>query len=249
MEVMDSYTACVAIFHLRHDFCLGLTTPTAEEIQMVKGQMQFKTAETDKDDDFLAKGGRIGTTGVLKTVKIAPSENKASIAAMSATTDQCFDALYRAFEILYSRAKSEVEKGLEYVDYETITRLKLSAPLYGIFSDTMKEQIAQWKDLSSGMLLNVVAEGASWKQKSTGVLDLSASMYELLYDGQQNALVMPSTIEFTISIPTNYHRLSHYKVAFVAQSIEDFQENIYFAKSEFPYSSHISIVQKIAGEG
>jgi len=249
MNVLDSFTACAITLHLRQDFSLGLTPPATEEIQAIKGQMQFKSAATDEDDDFMAKGGRIGTTGVLKSLQITTSSNAARVHAMSANTEQCFDALYQAFEVLYGKQSSEVDRGVEYANYDTITKVHLDAPLYGMFSDQMKEQIAQWKDLSTGMVLNVVEEGASWKQKNTGALDLSAGVFNRLYEGQQSALIMPSEIEFTISVPTNYHKLSHHKVSIYTRSVEDFQNDIYFAKSDFPYSTHLALVEKISGQG
>lgn len=248
MNVIDSFTACSVTLHLRQDFSLSLTPPNSDEIQSVKGEMQFKTVEIDEDDDFQAKGGRIGNSGVLKFLQIVTSKNAARVNGMSTNTEDCFEALYQAFNMLYARSQAEVDKGVEYVDYHTITKIKLDTPLYGIFSVTLKGLIAQWKDLNSGMLLNVLKENDSLKENYSGAIDLSENVFQRLYDGQEHALVIPSRIEFTISIPTNYYKLSHYKIAVHVESVEDFQNNVYFVTSDFPYSSHIEIIEKISEE-
>lgn len=249
MQVIDSYTACQVTLHIRQDFVLRLTPPSEDEVRACRGEFSLKHGELDDEGDFMSGGGIVAQNGVIKRLHIVTSKNAAQVACMNASTDVCFDVLYRSFQLLFGKSGCDLDAGTEYADYETVTRVQLEEPLYGLYSDTMQKQIAKWKDLASGALVNVIKPGESWRQKCGGVLDVCADTFRKLYEGQANALVVPSAIQFSISIPTNFYKLSHHKVSIAVESVEDFQQNVYFVRSEMPYAAHLAVIEALTGKG
>ncbi|MGM0582946.1 MAG: hypothetical protein ACQETL_19875 [Bacteroidota bacterium] len=246
-KVIDSYTASIITVHLKKDFTLSLSVPTDDDIQRIKNEYSLKKAKIDDDNDFMASGGEIAKNKIIKGLGMVMSKEAIQIKLLGATTDDCFDLLYNSIAILYGKNASQMDGGIKYVDYETTTKVQLDKPIYSVYSDAMKNLISSWKNLDSGALIGVINDGESFKSKSKGVVDLNSEEYNRLYQGQSSGLVVPSAIQFNISIPTNYYKLSHHKVSITVESVEDFQENIYFVQTKFPYKAHLELIDLIAG--
>ncbi|PCH62413.1 MAG: hypothetical protein COC19_02955 [SAR86 cluster bacterium] len=246
-HTINSYTSCIISVHLKQDFILSLTPPLAEDVDRVKNNFSFKKAEIDEENDFVSAGGVWSETKVIKSLSIVTSKNAAQVKILGGTTDDCFDIIYETMEVLYGKKQGDVDSGIRYVDYETTTKVVLDKPLYSVYSQEVQKLIKSWKELSDGSMIGVIKEGESWKDHSKSAIDICEEDFKRLYEGQSSALIMPSVVQFTISVPTNFHRLSHHKVSIAVESVEDFQENTYFIQTEFPYKSHLNIIDLIAG--
>jgi len=246
-RTIDSYTSCIITAHLKQDFILSLTPPLSEDVDRVKNKFAFKKAEIDEDNDFVSAGGVISQAKVIKSLSIVTSKNAAQIKILGGATDDCFDVLYEAMQALYGKSQGDVDRGIRYVDYETTTKVVLDTPLYSVYSQEVQKLIKSWKELEDGSMIGIIKDGESWKKHSNSAIDICEEDYKRLYEGQESALIVPSVVQFTISVPTNFHRLSHHKVSIAVQSVEDFQENTYFIQTEFPYKSHLNIIDLIAG--
>ncbi len=245
-KVITSYTATQLTVNLSQDFRLRLLKPNKKQIDELTRTLSLNEAILDDDDDFISSGGQIPNNkmGVLKELKIFLSQNIVRISCMGAETSDCFDILYLAFDVLFGVKKELVDAGIDYTGYQTITKVRMNKPIYKIFNDKMQQQIREWQDLKSETVIKANS-GESWASSQSGMIDISQSKFDRLYKGQENAIVIPSAVKFTIVVPTNYSRTSHYEISIQVQSVADFYENTYFISTELPYESHVSLIDII----
>lgn len=246
-KIMNTYTVCQVTEHLHQDFVLTLLKPNQARITECKNAFQLNEAGLDNDDDFLAAGGIVDAhdKGVIKRLEIIQSKNAARATCMGGGTKMCFDVLYKTFNLLYGKSSDNVDAGINYCSYSTVTKVKLDKPIYGLFSNKMQQMIANWKNLSTGEVVKVVERGKSWKDSCHAMVDICEDSFNSYYKGQPQSMVAPTSIQFSISLPTNFYKLTLYDVKIQTGSVEEFQQNIYFISSDMPYDSHIQLVQML----
>lgn len=244
--IIPSYTQCTITVHIQKEFQLQLVKPSDAALQEFKNEFAFNKLDVDRDDDVVCAGGRWAELpgAVAKEITAYLSKQTIQIILLRGSTNDCFRVLYRFLQVAYRTQRDAVDAGIYYIEYNTITKVKFAGPIYNLFGDSMQKQIAEWTDLTSGALVNPVANGR-WQDSSKGAIDIGAERFERMYKGQPSAIVIPSTVAFTLYVPTKFSRMTHYDVKIMPESVEDFHEDLYFIQTEFPYETHLKLAERI----
>ena len=247
-RVIPSYTMCSLSVTIKKDFQLELSVPSDENVERFKREFNIKSLSVDEDQDLNCSGGTWNQVPgvVIKQIALWLSRGRLIVRCLRGTTDDCYAVLYGALATLYGVPHSTIEAGLDYVQYETTTKVQFSNPIYGLFSKSVNEQVARWSDLSTGALLRPVRDG-DWRNDDARLMDIDVERYKKVYEGQPSAIVIPSAVQFSIWLPSNFARMTTYHVRIQSESVEDFHDDLYYVRSDFPYAEHVRLLGVLDG--
>lgn len=243
-EIIGTFTQSVVHFHIKKDFQLGLTKPRKANLEQFEAEFNVRDLKVDDDNDIEVEGGSWSNAPnlVLRKLNLWLSRERLTIQCLRATSEECTDLMYRALKVLYGVSVDQVNAGVEYVLFETTTKVRFDNDLEHLFSKEMRDFLYDLSDLSSGWVLSAVSDG-NWHEHAGSMINVEDEKCEFLYGGKQQALVIPSNLKFSIWVPSNFNNMTNYSVSLACNSVEDYHQNLYFVQTELPYEQHARLIQ------
>jgi len=245
-KIIDNYTVCSLTIHIKKDLQLQLQLPPKQQQEELKQSFNFKELTVDDDDDVNCVGGIFPDNNrvIIKNLRLVLSRSAIQIECLRGTTDDCYQVMFDSIQMLYGMSQEIFKSGIEYADYDSITKVEFNGPIYGLFSEKMQEKFKSWQDMSSKEIVNPISDG-EWKENANGFIDADENAYKKLYEGVPGAIVIPSVVRFSIWIPTKFSKMTKCQVSIFSESVEDFHGDEYYVKSELPFKKHMELVDFI----
>lgn len=248
-DILKPYTLSQVTIHIRQEFSIRLQKPSDTRVEKAKEEFHFEEAALDKDGDFLATAGEIPGAPEIKirAAVLYSSQNRLSVDVLGGDTRQAFQVMTSLLLRLYGLSELDLSSGTEYIEYKTVTKVKLKSNLDGIFSEKMLGLINTWRRFDTGSIVSQFNDGIL--DAAHGAITISKDYYERLFKGQEDIFVVPTDLSFSIFVPTKYYKMTHYKVTLSVRSFEDYSDRLFFLTTELPYDDHVKMVEQIEAMG
>lgn len=244
-DIIKSYTLCEVNIHIDKAFAIRLRKPSESAIERVKESFGFQKATLDAEGDFVAEEGELPSDPdvKIKQVLFYRSQSRLAAGVLGGDTATCHQVIHTLLEALYGLSPTDLQRGTDYVDYNTVTRAKFSKGLDCMFSAEMREILEEWRRLESRKVVGILPENPA--EQPHGMIAISSGHFDRMYKGQEKVVVVPSDIAFHVFVPTKFYKMTQYSVRLQTQSVEDYMDNLYYVKTELPFNDHMALLDAI----
>jgi len=245
------FTQCGVDLHIKKTFSIGLPRPSEERLDDLRARYRLGKLALDDDGDLMGREGTIETDegeARIREIGYLQSRDRASIICLGAPTSVAIATLEDVIQTAYAIPPSSVRAALDYLTYDTTTKVQFSAPLYGLFNAGIQQLFQQWGSVDSKRIVTSadLSQG-DWPPTSEAMTHTTAEFWEKYFGkgAPDEALVVPLSLRFRVKVPTRFYRLLDYDIRIAVESTEDFLEHKYFVSTEFPHSAHMEFLKKL----
>lgn len=240
-------TQCSVDIHLEKSFVIALPKPSEERLNDFRARYDLAKLAVDDDNDLIGREGNLPEAGGrVQQIGLVYSSDRAAAICLGTTTEAAITAIEDLMRSVYGARMEDFRRAVNYLSYDTATKVTFSGPLHPLFSRQLQSIFARWEDVDSGAVVTPMRSG-EWPPTRTAMVHTTGDYWEKYFGegAPKRGFVMPSNIRFQVKIPTRFYKMLNYEVLIVVESTEDFLEHRYFVKSDFPYRAHIEVLNEI----